>query len=112
MKKNLIDKVLLEWSYRCDKGYPVWGDVNDMRHLQSILEEKGIELTFKRVTITKHNIINEAEFTPADLAKDKYLNGFINNVSKLSLPDEKGIPLTVIVKLPLYKVFVGTMFNI
>jgi hypothetical protein len=48
----LIDteSVLLEWSYRCDKGYPTWGDTNDMWHLQCILEERGIEVPFPKIT--------------------------------------------------------------
>lgn len=41
-----IESILLEWSWRCDKGYPVWGNPNDMIKLQEVLNEKGIELSF------------------------------------------------------------------
>jgi hypothetical protein len=48
-----FDAILLEWSYRCDKGYPDMNDRSDMLHLQAILEEKGIESPFEKLTEAK-----------------------------------------------------------
>jgi hypothetical protein len=53
-----------------------------MWHLQCILEERGIEVPFAKVSVATSEIIDESKFTPADLARDKYLNGFIDKVSK------------------------------
>lgn len=50
-KKSIdFDFILREWSYRCDKGYPVMGDPSDMLHLQNILEELGVENPFPKIT--------------------------------------------------------------
>ena len=40
---ELLDKVLYEWSYKCRKGYPVFGDSQDMQVLQTVLSEMKIE---------------------------------------------------------------------
>lgn len=40
MKKSLIDKVLLEWSYRCDDGIP---DINDPKKVNILKEMLGAE---------------------------------------------------------------------
>lgn len=52
------DKLISEWSYRCRRGYPIWGDIEDMLVLQTILEEYNIPLPFKR--ITAKSVINNA----------------------------------------------------
>ena len=66
-----IDKIMLEWSYRCNKGYPVWGNDADMKILKSILSEMNIKLP-----------ILESAFTPAELNRDKYFDGFIDKLTK------------------------------
>ena len=38
---ELIDKILLEWSYRCEKGYP---DLNNKEDLNIFEELFGIKL--------------------------------------------------------------------
>lgn len=77
-----MDSILREWAYRCDKGYPEVGNASDMWHLQNIFEDLGIDNPFPRVkaTIPKTRLV-ETEFTPADFARDKYLDGFITKVS-------------------------------
>ena len=45
-----IDKILLEWSYRCDKGFPDLDNHSDMFHLQTILEEEGIQTPFAKLS--------------------------------------------------------------
>ena len=39
-----IDALLLEWAYRCKKGYPDLDSPSDLRILKSILKEQGISL--------------------------------------------------------------------
>jgi len=36
---NSVDDLLMEWSYRTRRGYPVWGDVEDMKILDTIISE-------------------------------------------------------------------------
>jgi hypothetical protein len=45
-----FDAILLEWSYRCDKGYPDLNNKKDMYQLQLVLEEMGIENPFKLIS--------------------------------------------------------------
>lgn len=45
MKKNLIDKVLLEWSYRCEDGVV---DLNDPKKLNILKEMLGVEDLFEK----------------------------------------------------------------
>lgn len=45
MKKNLIDKVLLEWSYRCDDGIV---DLNDPKKFNILKEMLGVEDLFEK----------------------------------------------------------------
>jgi len=46
---ELLDKILLEWSYRCDKGYPDVNNPADWLVLENVLVEMGIELPFERI---------------------------------------------------------------
>lgn len=63
-----FDDILLEWSYRCDKGYPVWGDVSDMWHLQCILEELGVEVPFDRIAeAPKKKLSQTAKTAPSTI---------------------------------------------
>ena len=39
-----IDALLLEWAYRCEKGYPDLDSPSDLKVLKSILKEQGISL--------------------------------------------------------------------
>ena len=48
-----IDSILMEWSYRCDKGYPDFNNKHDMIKLQEILDEMGVASPFKRITEAK-----------------------------------------------------------
>ena len=65
-----FDTIINEWSYRARRGYPVWNDPQDMIILKDILKEMNLSLD---------NIqLNESEFTPAELVRDKYFNGFID----------------------------------
>jgi hypothetical protein len=45
-----FDEILLEWSWRCDKGYPVWGDEKDMKILKELLDEKSLQLRSNKLT--------------------------------------------------------------
>ena len=41
-----IDAILIEWSWRCKKGYPDFNDKSDMYQLQIVLEEMGVNNPF------------------------------------------------------------------
>lgn len=46
---NVIDKLILEWSWRCEKGYPDVNNPADKKVLDKLLAEYGVSLaTFKR----------------------------------------------------------------
>ena len=53
---NLIDKVILEWSFKTKKGYPDINNKEDMRLFESMF---GIDLTEE---ITTKNNIKAAEY--------------------------------------------------
>ena len=44
-----IESILLEWSWRCDKGYPDINNLSDKIKLQEVLDEMGIQLPFERI---------------------------------------------------------------
>lgn len=74
---ELLDKILLEWSYRCDKGYPDVNNPADWLVLENVLVEMGIDSP----NLASRNIISEAKFDPANLNKEKYFRGFIEKIS-------------------------------
>ncbi len=41
---NAVDRLLVEWSYRCDKGYPDIDSAKDWAILNEILTEAGFSL--------------------------------------------------------------------
>lgn len=40
---NITDKILLEWSYRCEKGYPDINSTSDWTILENIISELGVD---------------------------------------------------------------------
>ena len=44
-----IESILLEWSWRCDKGYPDINNLSDKIKLQEVLDEMDIQLPFDRI---------------------------------------------------------------
>jgi hypothetical protein len=85
-----FESIVTEWSYRCDKGYPDMNDRSDMLHLQTILEEKGIESPFERLTeapdfISNIDLLKKEGFDklynslPSDDKKTQFIK-FIDNI--------------------------------
>jgi predicted regulator of amino acid metabolism with ACT domain len=72
-----IDDILLEWSYRCETGFPVYGNISDMICLQEILDERNIDLPFERIT----------EISSSDIM-DQINPKLIESISKLGKFDE------------------------
>lgn len=76
-----IDALLVEWAYRCEKGYPDMDSPSDLRVLKSILKEQGISLPeFQEQVILEEeekelskqdikNLIDDAELTPSQLKR-------------------------------------------
>ena len=69
-----FDAIINEWSYRTHRGYPIWNDPRDMIILKDILKEMNLSLDAIQ--------LKESEFTPSELVRDKYLNGFIDKITK------------------------------
>jgi len=84
-----LDAILQEWSWRCDKGFPVWGSSKDMKVLLEVLNENNIKgsivesinsyITAEEVKFNK-NSLTETSFDPANLNKPKYFQGFIDKI--------------------------------
>jgi len=69
-----FDAIINEWSYRTHRGYPIWNNPADMIILKDILKEMNLSLDAIQ--------LKESEFTPSELVRDKYLNGFIDKITK------------------------------
>ena len=57
---NLVDKVILEWSYKTKKGYPDINNTDDIRIFESMF---GIDLTEE---ITTKNNIKDKKMPPSN----------------------------------------------
>ena len=49
-----LDELLLEWSYRSERGYPTLDNPSDILLLENILKEKS--LPFEEIQSTLHNL--------------------------------------------------------
>ena len=54
---NVIDKILLEWSYRCEKGYPDLNNKNDLTILKNITETLGHKIDLYEEVPNRSNTI-------------------------------------------------------
>jgi hypothetical protein len=114
MSKIDTDKILVEWAYRCQKGYPDMDNPSDLRILKQILKENNIE--FPNIIVeqeeeeeeafTKDDIIkliNSSELTPSQLkriynavggvASNEAIDDYLDKVAK-----ESNIPTDQILK--------------
>lgn len=48
-----FDTILREWSWRCDKGYPDFNNLDDKIKLQEVLDEMNITLPFERIALSE-----------------------------------------------------------
>jgi hypothetical protein len=72
-----FDAILLEWSYRCDKGYPDLNNKKDMAILQNILFEMGIKNPFNLTEAPDDALEDDPELvfvTGADIFTKEYLD--------------------------------------
>ena len=60
-----LDELLLEWSYRSEKGYPSLDNPSDISVLKQILEK--LELPSSKII----NSLKEASLNPSELRKDR-----------------------------------------
>ena len=112
MSKIDTDRILVEWAYRCQKGYPNMDNPSDIRILKQILKENNIkfpnivieqeeEETFTKDDIIK--LINSSELTPSQLkriynavggvASNEAIDDYLDKVAK-----ESNIPTDQILK--------------
>ena len=47
---DIIGKLITEWSWRCEKGYPDVNNPSDMAELEILLEELGINRNFRNIS--------------------------------------------------------------
>jgi hypothetical protein len=113
MSKIDTDRILVEWAYRCQKGYPDMDNPSDLRILKQILKENNIEFSNlisekeeEEKTFTKNDIIdliNSSELTPSQLkriynavggvASNEAIDDYLDKVAK-----ESNIPTDQILK--------------
>jgi predicted Zn-ribbon and HTH transcriptional regulator len=113
MSKIDTDRILVEWAYRCQKGYPDMDNPSDLRILKQILKENNIEFSNlisekeeEEKTFTKNDIIdliNSSELTPSQLkriynavggvASNEVIDDYLDKVAK-----ESNIPTDQILK--------------
>ena len=112
MSRIDTDKILVEWAYRCQKGYPDMDNPSDLRILKQILKENNVEFPDLIVeqeeekTFTKNDIIdliNSSELTPSQLkriydavdgaASKEAIDDYLDKVAK-----ESNIPTDQILK--------------
>ena len=84
---DILDKILLEWSYRCEKGYP---DINNQEDLK--IFEKLFELNLKEEVSKKNSAAAAEDFvnSPAANANSitKFKSGkYVNRISSIKLKD-------------------------
>lgn len=84
---ELIDKILLEWSYRCEKGYPDLSNEKDIALFESLF---GIDL--KEEITNKANIAAAQDFVNSSAAKANNITKFTSNkyrnrLSSLTIKD-------------------------
>ena len=72
-----LDELLLEWSYRSERGYPTLDNPSDILILKSILKE----LDLPSETIL--NRMKEASLNPGELRKDHSNNNSLRVISVL-----------------------------
>jgi hypothetical protein len=66
-----LDAILLEWSYRCEKGYPDFNNKKDMIALNKILKEMNLHIPSK--LLTEASLTSDGDELMAKLS-DKKLN--------------------------------------
>lgn len=102
MKDKVVEKILLEWSWRCEKGYPDINNPADKKVLEKILAEYGVSLsTFvteneeeEKSIIDVDTIIDLLKAKGGELTNDQKRKIF-STVSKVG----KGLSSTLLDKL-------------
>jgi hypothetical protein len=82
---NVIDKLLLEWSWRCEKGYPDINNPADKKVLDKLLAEYGITLGSIKKKLQEQEEESITIDTLIDLIKsrkDSFDQDFINRLYK------------------------------
>jgi len=72
---NVIDKLLLEWSWRCEKGYPDINNKKDLKILEeifdiSLTEVKGFNMLSPAAQGVATSVVNVLGLTTQDIRQD------------------------------------------
>jgi hypothetical protein len=65
-----LDAILLEWSYRCEKGYPDLNNKKDLAILNDILQEMKVSIPIKSIQEAK----KDKEETPAEATEEETIS--------------------------------------
>jgi len=88
---NLIDRVILEWSYRTKKGYPDLNNEDDIRVFQSLFN-----INLNEEITTKNNIKAAQYIADSPSGKENNVKSFKtgkyrNRINILTIKDEDGL---------------------
>ena len=78
---NVVDKILTEWAYRCNKGYPDVNNPDDMKVLKELYSEYGIVMEEEKAK--EDNISLDQLQTLIDARKTELTQDQINNLYKI-----------------------------
>lgn len=92
---NAVEKILLEWSYRCEKGYPDIDSAKDWVVLEQILKELGTNLDsldeafrqFKYSELVKPGRERRAEVIASKIAQGTEFEMYPSGTKKLQFTD-------------------------
>ena len=92
---SITDKILLEWSYRCEKGYPDIDSAKDWVILEQILKELGTNLDtldeafrqFKYSELVKPGRERRAETIASKIAQGTEFELYPSGTTKLQFTD-------------------------
>ena len=98
---DLLDKVLLEWSVRCEKGYPDFNNEQDLAIFESMFGFKLLENRFSSNSIKAAQYIADSPEGKANDVRAFKSRDYANRINLLTIKDPEEI-----------KVFLGKIFDI
>ena len=71
-----FDAILMEWSWRCEKGYPDFNNKQDMTALKEVLKEMNLsEIDIQGIGLTQLDEAKPAKIPASSIFNADYLNG-------------------------------------
>lgn len=98
---DLLDKVLLEWSVRCEKGYPDFNNEQDLAIFESLFGFKLLENRFSSNSIKAAQYIADSPEGKANDVRAFKSRDYANRINLLTIKDPEEV-----------KIFLGKIFDI